>query len=112
MKRLVIVLACILLPLMALPAQDLKKEWKKYERMARKDLPLDQIAKLHEIRELAIERRLSEDLLRTCREEERIQFRLNWKTSDSVRASLRKVIESYGEPMLTYRWLGKDWEYA
>ena len=112
MKRLAIVLACILLPLVALPAQDLKKEWKKYERIARKDRPRDQIAKLHEIREFAIEHRLSEDLLKTCREEERIQFRLNWKTSDSVRACLRKVIESYGEPMLTYRWLGKDWEYA
>ena len=112
MKRLFIVLACLLLPLVALPAQDLKKEWKKYERMARKDRPRDQIAKLHEIRALAIERRLPDDLLRACREEEWVQSHLNWKTSDSVRLAMREVVESYGEPLLTYLWLGKDLRYA
>ena len=30
MKRLFIVLACFLLPLVALPAQELKKEWKNF----------------------------------------------------------------------------------
>ena len=84
MKRLFIVLACFLLPLVALPAQELKKEWKKYDRLERRDRPRDQIAKLHEIRELALERRLPNDLLRACREEKRVGSRLNWKSTDSL----------------------------
>ena len=112
MKRLVIVLACILLPLVVLPAQELKKEWKEYDRIARKDRPRDQIAKLHEIRALAIERRLPDDLFRACRREEGIHSRMNWKSTDSLHQALLEVVESYGDPMLVYRWLTKDWEYA
>ena len=112
MRRLVIVFACILLPLAALPARDLKKEWKEYERIARKDRPRDQIAKLHEIRALAIEFRLPDDLFRACRREEGIHSRMNWKSTDSLHQALLEVVESYGDPMLVYRWLNGDWEYA
>ena len=113
MKRLFIVLACFLLPLVALPAQELKKEWKKYDRLERRDRPRDQIAKLHEIRELALERRLPNDLLRACREEKRVGSRLNWKSTDSLDRAMFEVVESYGEPLLTYRWLtAGDWKYA
>ena len=112
MKRLVIVLTCLLLPLVALSAQELKKEWKEYERLERRDRPRDQIAKLHEIRKLALERRLPNDLLWACQREQRVGPRLNWKSADSLDQALLKVIESYGEPMLTFIWLNYDWEYA
>lgn len=122
MKRLVIVLACLLLPLVALPAQDLKKEWKKYERLERRDRPRDQIAKLHEIRALALERRLSEDFYDTCSKEYYVKSRLDWKSTDSLKEALCEVVESYGEPLLTYQWFAngyysdktpdEQWDYA
>lgn len=122
MKRLFIVLACLLLPLVALPAQVLKKEWKEYERISRKDRPRDQIAKLHEIRTLALERRLPEDFYDTCSKEYYVQSRLDWKSTDSLKQALCEIVESYGEPLLTYRWFtngycsGKtpdeQWDYA
>ena len=112
MKRLVIFLALLLLPLVALPARELKKEWREYARLARKDRPRDQIAKLHEIRTLALERRLPDDLLEACRAEQRVFSRMNWKATDSLQYALTQVVESYGEPMLTFRWLDEDWDYA
>ena len=112
MKRLVIFLALLLLPLVALPARELKKEWREYARLARKDRPRDQIAKLHEIRTLALERRLPDDLLEACRAEQRVFSRMNWKATDSLQYALTQVVESYGEPLLTWRWLDEDWEYA
>ncbi|MDT3356130.1 MAG: hypothetical protein LIR35_00865 [Bacteroidota bacterium] len=102
--------------------KDLKKEWKEYSKLERKDQPRKQIKKLHEIRTLALEHRLGEDLLEACLKEEYVYSRLNWKSKDSVRVALENVIESYGVPLLMYRWLkvrrngsGKPdecWEYA
>ena len=45
MKRLVIFFAFLLLPLVVLPAQELRKEWRDYYRVARKDRPREQIEK-------------------------------------------------------------------
>ena len=112
MKRLVIFLALLLLPLAVLPARELKKEWSEYYRIARRDRPRDQIEKLHQIRTIALARRLPDDLLEACQTEERVFSRMNWKGRDSLRQALTRVIESYGEPLLTYRWLDEDWDYA
>ena len=112
MKRFLLFCLLLLLSVPALPARELKKEWRAYERLARRDRPRDQIAKLHEIRTLALERRLPDDLLDACRQEERVYSRMNWKSADSLQAALLEVVESYGEPMLTFRWLYKDWGYA
>ncbi len=111
MKKILIILL-LLLFVPNLPARELKKEWREYQRLARKDRPRDQIEKLHEIRKIALERRYPDDLMNACRNEERIYSRLNWKSTDSLSAALLEVVESYGEPLLTYRWLSKDWEYA
>ena len=112
MKRLVVIFALLILPFASLPARELKKEWRDYYRLSRGDRPLDQIAKLHEIRTLALERKLPDDLLDACRAEERINSQMNWKTGDSLHRALTEVIESFGEPLLTYRWLDRDMEYA
>ena len=112
MKRIAILIALLLLPVSALLARDLSKEWKAYSRLGRRDRPRDQIEKLHEIRALARTYRLPDDFLRTCREEQRVYSRLNWKSTDSLHAALLEVVESYGEPLLTYRWLDKDFKYA
>ena len=102
--------------------KELKKEWKEYSKLERKDQPRKQIKKLHEIRTLALENRFGEDLLRACTLEEQVYSRLNWKSKDSVRVALDNVIESYGVPLLMYRWLDErdnrnrktdeSWEYA
>ncbi len=112
MKRLVLLIALLLLAVPALPARDLNKEWKAYSRLERRDRPRDQIEKLHEIRALARTYRLSDDFLRACREEQRVYSRLNWKSTDSLRTALLEAVESYGEPLLTYRWLDRDFKYA
>ena len=112
MKRLVIFFAFLLLPLVVLPAQELRKEWRDYYRVARNDRPREQIEKLHLIRAIALERRLPGELLDACRREERVFSRMNWKGQDSLHQALTEVIESYGEPLLTWRWLDEDWEYA
>ena len=111
MKKFLLILL-LLLAVPGLQARELKKEWREYARLASKDRPRDQIAKLHEIRALALERRYPDDFLDACRYEERIYSRLDWKSADSLRTALLEVVESYGEPMLTFRWLDKDWDYA
>ena len=112
MKRIAILIALLLLPVSALLARDLSKEWKAYSRLSRRDRPRDQIEKLHEIRALARTYRLPNDFLRTCREEQRVYSRLNWKSTDSLSTALLEAVESYGEPLLTYRWLDRDFKYA
>ena len=112
MKKLVVFLALSLLPLVALSARELTKEWRDYYRVARKDRPREQIEKLHQIRTIALERHLPDDLLEACRTEERVFSRMNWKGLDSLHQALTRAVESYGEPLLTWRWLDQDWEYA
>ena len=112
MKRIAILIALLLLPVSALLARDLSKEWKAYDRLSRRDRPRDQIEKLHEIRSLARTYRLPNDFLRTCREEQRVYSRQNWKSTDSLSTALLEAVESYGEPLLTYRWLDRDFKYA
>ena len=112
MKRIAILIALLLLPVSALLARDLSKEWKAYDRLSRRDRPRDQIEKLHEIRALARTYRLPDDFLRTCREEKRVYSRQNWKSTDSLSTALLEAVESYGEPLLTYRWLDRDFKYA
>ena len=92
MKRLVIFLALLLLPLVVLPAQELRKEWRDYYRVARKDRPREQIEKLHLIRAIALERRLPGELLDACRTEKRVFSRMNWKGQDSLHQALTEVI--------------------
>ena len=112
MKRIAFLIALLLLPVSVLSARDLNKEWKVYSRLARRDRPRDQIEKLHEIRALARTYRLPDDFIRTCREEQRVYSRLNWKSTDSLSTALLEAVESYGEPLLTYRWLDMDFKYA
>jgi len=112
MKRIAILITLLLLPVSALLARDLSKEWKAYSRLSRRDRPRDQIEKLHEIRALARTYRLPDDFLRTCREEQRVYSRQNWKSTDSLGTALLEAVESYGEPLLTYRWLDRDFKYA
>ena len=112
MKRIAILIALLLLPVSVLSARDLNKEWKVYSRLAWRDRPRDQIEKLHEIRALAQTYRLPDDFIRTCREEQRVYSRLNWKSTDSLSTALLEAVESYGEPLLTYRWLDRDFKYA
>ena len=111
MKKILTILL-LLISVFNAPALELKKEWRQYTNLARRDRPQDQIEKLHAIREIALERRLPDDLFDACREEQRIYSRLNWKSQDSLAVALREVIESYGEPLLTYLWLDKDFLYA
>ena len=111
MKKILLLLFLVLF-VPNLPARELKKEWREYERIARKQRPRDQIAKLHEIREIALDRKLPDDLLEACRREELIYYHMNWKSEDSLRTALLEVVESYGEPLLAFRWLKNDWEYA
>ena len=111
MKK-ILILILIFLSAPILSARELKREWREYYRLVRRDRPREQIAKLHEIRELALERRFPDDLLHACREEERVYLQKDWKSGDSLRTALMEVVESYGEPLLTYRWLDRDFEYA
>ena len=111
-KKNLLILLLLLLFVPNLPARELKKEWREYDRLARKDRPREQIEKLHQIRTLALERRYPDDLLEACRKEGQVYSRLNWKVADSLSAALLEVVKSYGEPLLTYRWLSKDWDYA
>jgi hypothetical protein len=111
MKKILLIML-MLLTFQGLQARELTKEWREYFRLVRRDRPRDEIAKLHEIRALALERKYPEDFLDACRYEERTYSRLNWKSTDSLHTALLEIMESYGQPMLTFRWLNKDWDYA
>ncbi len=68
----------------------LKREWRKYERIARRDRPEKEIAQLAFIKEQALKSRLDKDYYDAVVGIGTTSARKNWKLQDSLRNCLTK----------------------
>ena len=80
----------------------LKREWRKYERIARRDRPEKEIAQLTFIKEQALKNRLDKDYYDAAVGIGTTQARKNWKLRDSLRNSLTEEFIKAGKPIMAY----------
>ena len=80
----------------------LKREWRKYERIARRDRPEKEIAQLTFIKEQALKNRLDKDYYDAAVGIGTTQSRMNWKLRDSLRNSLTEEFVKAGKPIMAY----------
>lgn len=76
--------------------------WEEYRKAERLD-QIDRMADiLEDIKEKAHAGRASWDFYKACDSYVNVKSRRNWKLRDSLQAQMRKEIEEYDEPLLTY----------
>ena len=80
----------------------LKKEWRKYERLSRRDRPEKEIALLTFIKEQALKNRLDKDYYDAVVTIGTTQARRNWKLRDSLRNGLTEEFIKAGKPIMAY----------
>ena len=80
----------------------LKREWRKYERIARRDRPEKEIAQLTFIKVQALKNRLDKDYYDAAVGIGTTQARQNWKLRDSLRNSLTEEFIKAGKPIMAY----------
>ena len=80
----------------------LKREWRRYERIARRDRPEKEIAQLTFIKEQALKNRLDKDYYDAAVGIGTTQSRKNWKLRDSLRNSLTEEFVKAGKPIMAY----------
>ena len=76
--------------------------WKDYYAAEKADLPRKMSKALDAIISEAKAKRLNWDFYDAAQKKVEVESSINWKVQDSLRASLRKEIEEYGEPVVTY----------
>ena len=80
----------------------LKREWRKYERISRRDRPEKEIAQLTFIKEQALKNHLDKDYYDAAVGIGTTQARQNWKLRDSLRNSLTEEFIKAGKPIMAY----------
>ena len=80
----------------------LKREWRKYERISRRDRPEKEIAQLIFIKEQALKNHLDKDYYDAAVGIGTTQARQNWKLRDSLRNSLTEEFTKAGKPIMAY----------
>lgn len=80
----------------------LKREWRRYERLSRRDRPEKEIALLTFIKEQALKNRLDKDYYDAVVTIGTTQARRNWKLRDSLRNVLTKEFIKAGKPIMAY----------
>lgn len=80
----------------------LKREWRRYERLSRRDRPEKEIALLTFIKEQAQKNRLDKDYYDAVVTIGTTQARRNWKLRDSLRNVLTKEFIKAGKPIMAY----------
>jgi len=85
----------------------LRKEWKQYDRLARQDLPEDEMTKLETIMSKASDRRLLVDFFEAATRYRDRRISRSWKERDAAGKEMKERILSFGMPVLTayyYSW--------
>ena len=80
----------------------LKREWRRYERLSRRDRPEKEIALLTFIKEQAQKKRLDKDYYDAVVTIGTTQARRNWKLRDSLRNVLTEEFIKAGKPIMAY----------
>lgn len=80
----------------------LKREWRRYERLSRRDRPEKEIALLTFIKEQAQKNRLDKDYYDAVVTIGTTQARRNWKLRDSLRNVLTEEFIKAGKPIMAY----------
>lgn len=80
----------------------LKREWRRYERLSRRDRPEKEIALLTFIKEQAQKNRLDKDYYDAVVTIGTTQARRNWKVRDSLRNVLTEEFVKAGKPIMAY----------
>lgn len=80
----------------------LKREWRRYERLSRRDRPEKEIALLTFIKEQALKNRLDKDYYDAVVTIGTTQARRNWKLRDSLRNVLTEEFIKAGKPIMAY----------
>ncbi len=86
----------------------LKREWRKYKRITRRDQPEKEIAQLTFIKEEALKNRLDRDYYDAAVAIGTTQARKNWKLRDSLRNSLTDEFIKAGKPIMAYSLINSE----
>ena len=81
-------------------------QWAEYEKARKSDRPLREAEILLGIRTEAMRRHLPADFYDAGTEYAASVQRRNWKLRDSVRAEFAERVREFGEPIVTYTWMG------
>ncbi len=114
MKRILITSMLALLTgiLNASPMNDgheLTSLWKQYEEAHKADLPQREADILAQIKQEAMVRHLPVDFYDAAGEYVNTVLRKDWKQRDALYEGLRKEVERFGEPIVTFLWMN-DWQ--
>ena len=85
--------------------------WKQYEEASKADRPQKEAEILTKIKAEAQKQRLAADFWDAAVQYVNSVQRRDWKKRDELRTNLKKEVEEFGDPMVTYLWMG-DWGNA
>ena len=84
----------------------LTEKWAEFEKARLADRPQKEADILLDIRTEAMERHLPADFYDAGTEYISSVQRRNWKLRDSVRTEFARLVRTFGEPIVTYAWMG------
>ena len=84
----------------------LRDRWAEYEKARKADRPQKEADILLDIRSEAMRRHLPADFYDAGSAYVATVQRRNWKLRDSVRAEFAEQVRQFGEPVVTYTWMG------
>ena len=102
----------LLAPMMnANPAPDkdghvLTALWKQFEEARKADRPQQEADILTKIKAEAKKQRLAADFYDAATEYVQSVQRRDWKKRDELRENLKKEVDAFNDPMVTYQWMG------
>ena len=116
MKRILIttLLALLAGTLNALPMNDgheLTSLWRQYEEAHNADLPQQEADILAQIKQQAMARHLPVDFYDAATEYVNTVLRRDWTKRDQLHADLKKEVELFGEPIVTFLYMN-EWQNA
>ena len=79
--------------------------WKQYEEASRADLPKKEAAILEQIKKEAVAKRLPVDFWDAATKYVSAVQRRDWKQRDALREALRKEVEEFDCPIVTFLWM-------
>ena len=81
--------------------------WKQYDEAYKADRPQKEAEVLTKIKTEAAQKRLATDFWDAATKYVESVQRRDWKKRDELRTNLKKEVEAFGEPMVTYLWMGE-----
>ena len=90
---------------------ELTSLWRQYEEAHQADLPQKEAGILAQIKQEAMARHLPADFYDAASEYVNTVLRRDWKQRDALHEGLRKEVELFGEPIVTFLWM-TDWQNA